>query len=426
MNNRKNPLLEFLAACCIFSVFLDKAVRGTLAFDLYYSYIFFILFLIILIANTGRIVFPPRWFMAGTGFIFLVSLFVIIINDMMSFSYWKQVFGILFTSIVYYNVLHYYRFDIRRVFRLYLRFAYWVALFGVFDNILHITGIHITKKIQTGALQFREFSIMGEPFFLALALTPAVTYYLCFLRYAWKKRKTQFIIILLCYFLTYSSIAVAGFILSSFFALYINDYFSARRGKLLLLPMITFPLILVINILINNVNLINARFTDTTELFLTTELKTNEAGTSNSSTFALYSNFIIARDSFLQDPLFGSGLGSHPLIFQETFLKYFSSDLMAAYGAQNQQDANSKFLRLLSETGLIGLCLFLFAFFKFFIPKRSIRWVPKDWIVINYSIFVYMILCLIRNGNYINIGFFLFFFIYYFTWKMANRLLIKR
>ncbi|MEO8583056.1 MAG: O-antigen ligase family protein [Flavitalea sp.] len=262
---------------------------------------------------------------------------------------------------------------------------------------------------------------MGEPFFLALALTPAIAYYMMSFKKTWKENKFRLTIIFLCYIVTYSSIAVTGFVLSVFFALYFNDYFNIRKNRLVLAPFLIVPIVLIVNFAINNVQLINARFTDTSALFLSSELKTSEVGRANASTFALYSNYIIARDSFLKDPLFGSGLGSHPLIYKETFLKYFPSLYLDRYGSQNQQDANSKFLRLMSETGIIGLFLFLFIFFRFFASKKKmITNELKELGAINYSIFVYIFLCLIRNGNYINIGFFLFLFLYYLTWKIIN------
>jgi hypothetical protein len=283
-------------------------------------------------------------------------------------------------------------------------------------------GIHLlTVAHWSGGLQYREYSIMGEPFYLALALTPAIGYYLCYFNRTWKEEKFRFIIVFICYALTYSSIALAGLGLSVFFALYFNDYFNIRKNRLLLAPILLLPVIFFANFLINNVKLINARFTDTTALFLSAGLKTTEAGSSNASTFALYSNYIIARDSFLNDPLFGSGLGSHPLIYKETFLKYFPSVYMDRFGPQNQQDANSKFLRLMSETGLIGLILFIAVFIKFFASKRKmITTELRELGAINYSIFIYILLCLIRNGNYINIGFFLFLFLYYISWKIIT------
>ena len=415
---KRTTIVEFLAICCIFSVFLDKAIRGVYAFDLYYNYIFFILFLLALVLKGGEIALPPRWFLVGASVIFLCSLFTLLVNNMLGFAYWKQVFGIAFTSIVYYNTLFVLKFDIKRIFGYYLKFAYWVALFGVIDNILHLAGIHITKVLLFGPFLYREYSIMGEPFYLALALTPAVAYYIANFGRTWKKERFRFLIVLACYIITYSSIAIAGLGLSIYFALYLNDFFNIRKNRLILAPLVIIPAIVLIKLLVENVHLINLRLIDTRNLFLASGLQIKEAGQANSSTFALYSNYIIARDSFLKDPIFGAGLGSHPLVYEESFLKYFPSTYLEAFGAQNQQDANSKFLRLMGETGIVGLVLFFIAYIRFFAKKsKMITENLKEYGSINYAIFIYIFLCLIRNGNYINVGFFLFMFMYYVSWK---------
>lgn len=417
---RGKSLVEILAILSIFSVFLDKAIRGVYAFDFYYSYIIYFLFLFALVLQKGQVASPPKWFLRGFLIIFFCSFFILLITNMLAFEFWKQVFGILFTSFVFYNVLFVFRFNVRVVFHHYLNLAFWVALFGVVNNILHMIGIHLTDSIRSGLL-YRESSIMGEPFYLALALTPAITYYSTYFYRTWRGQKFRFVILCLCYLITYSSIAVAGMTLSVISAMYLNDYLNIRKNRLILAPILILPIGLFVNFLIQNVNLINARFTDTTKLFLSAGLQTSAAGKSNASTFALYSNYIIARDSFLKDPIFGSGLGSHPLIYKETFLKYFPSGFLERYGAQNQQDANSKFLRLMSETGIVGLFLFLFIVIKFFAPKsKMVTDELKELGAINYAIFIYIVLCLVRNGNYINVGFFLFLFMYYMSWKIIN------
>lgn len=419
--NRKTTVVELLGILCIFSVFLDKAIRGVFAFDFYYNYPIFFLFLAALVVQKGTIVFPPRWFMIGCLVIFTCSFLILTINNLLGFEFWKQVIGIMFTSIVYYNVLFLFRFDVKKIFGIYLVFAYWVALFGVVDNVLHIAGIHLTTALPLGNFLYREFSIMGEPFYLALALTPAIAYYIAFFNRTWKFHKKQFVVILVCYLITYSSIAIAGLVLSVLFSLYLNDFFNLKRNRLIIAPIIIIPLAFLLNVVIDNVNLINVRLIHTRDLFFSDGLNVQAAGRSNSSTFSLYSNYIIARDSFLKEPLLGAGLGSHPLIYKQTFLEYFPSVYLDMFGPQNQQDANSKFLRLMGETGLVGLVIFFMAYFRFLIRKRKVVTNElKDMAAINYAIFVYILLCLVRNGNYINVGFFLFMFIYYLTWKHVN------
>lgn len=423
MKRKKHSFTQWLGIACIFSVFLDKAMRGTgLPFDFYYYYPIFILFLLAQIFQTGKLAMMPRWFNLGLGIIFISGFFVSWYNDLLGMEYLKQVIGIIFSSFVYYNVLYVFNFNIRELFEKYLTIAFFVALHGVVDNLLHIAGIHLTPYIISGPLQVREYGIMGEPFYLAMALTPAVVYYLCYFKRTWQTGKFRLIILLLCYLITYSSTAVFGICLGVFFSLYLNDFFSLRKSKVVLAPLLIIPAFLLISSLIDNVDLINARFNDTTNLFFSSGIDVEQAGESNSSTFALYSNYVIARDSFLENPLFGSGLGSHPLIFEETFLKYFPQSYLDGYGAQNQQDANSKFLRLMSETGLIGLALFLWFVIRNTASKSKFTDVfSKELGAINYAACTYIILGLIRNGNYVNIGFFLFFFLLYYSNKQIER-----
>lgn len=413
----KLDLLQKIALPCIFSIFLDRAVRGVgLPFDFYYYYIAFVIFLLAMVLNRKAIAAPPAWFNNSIGLLFVCSLGVTWYNQLLGFELFKQIFGIVFTAVTYFNVVRIYNFNVSKIFAYYLIFAFWVALFGVFANALHIAGIHITKVYHESGFRYREAGIMGEPFYLAMALTPAVFYYTCYFKATWKNAKFRYLTLLLCYIVTYSSSAVFGLGLSVLAALYLNGYFSIRSNRFVLIPLVTAPVIILIVLLINNVSLINKRYNDTTSLFLSDEIDVREAGKSNSSTFALYSNYIIARESFINNPLFGSGLGSHPLIYQKTFLKYFPPNYLKGYGAQNQQDANSRFLRLMSETGIVGLALFFAAMMAFRAPRSAIvNETTKELAVINYAILIYLILGLIRNGNYINIGFFLFFFLYYYS-----------
>jgi len=425
MKNQSPPLdiTQKLAVLCIFSVFLDKAIRGAgLPFDFYYYYIVFIAFLVSHLYQNRKIFLPPRWFNLGFGAIVIAGFFVTLYNGLLGFELLKQVGGIVLTSLVSYNIFVTLRFDVQRIFQYYLFFAFLVALHGVLDNFLHMAGIHLTPYSVVAPFIIREYGIMGEPFYLAMAITPAIGYYTCYFQRTWKQKKFQYLILLTCYLVTYSSTALIGIGFSVFFALYLNNFFNVRSNRFVFAPLIIIPIVLVIINLIDTISLFNKRYYDTTSLFLSKEIDVKEAGKSNSSTFALYSNYVIARDSFLKNPLFGSGLGSHPLIYEKTFLKYFPPNYLKGYGPQNQQDANSRFLRLLSETGLLGTTLFILAVLVFFVPKSAIQSAAgKEFAAINYAVFIYIALGLIRNGNYINVGFFFFFFLYYIT----NRLLVN-
>ena len=143
--------------------------------------------------------------------------------------------------------------------------------------------------------------------------------------------------------------------------------------------------------------------------------------TLNSSTFALYTNYIIAENSFLRNPTSGSGLGSHVINYENTFTDFFDEIFLETYGSFNKQDANSLFLRLMSEMGLVGLFLIFLFVFKFFLSRKWLQY-PKlaPIVLMNQGIFIMMILRLIRTGNYIGNGFFFFFFLYWASWKVIT------
>src|SRR5215218_422801 len=103
--------LEVLGMLCIFSIFLDRAIRGVLPFDLYLNYPIFVVFIVAVIGHLGGLAFPPRWFNWSLFALFGISLINILFSGLLGFDFVKQVFGILFTSIVYYNVLYVFKFD---------------------------------------------------------------------------------------------------------------------------------------------------------------------------------------------------------------------------------------------------------------------------------------------------------------------------
>ena len=142
----------------------------------------------------------------------------------------------------------------------------------------------------------------------------------------------------------------------------------------------------------------------------------------NTSSFALYSNFIIAKAAFNEYPLTGTGLGTHEANYKKYFSKFFDKDFVIRYGVFNTADANSLFVRLLSETGLMGLGLFFTFLFKNALWRKGYNDNElRDYTLINQSIFIWFLVRLIRTGNYFGNGFFLFFFIYFITKKIVDK-----
>ena len=115
-------------------------------------------------------------------------------------------------------------------------------------------------------------------------------------------------------------------------------------------------------------------------------------------------------ENFKSNFMFGSGIGSHPVAFD----KYSLAKGIKVYGFNlNGADANSMLLRLISETGLFGVILFLTIIIKCYV-KRDENHDTYHWIVSN-SILVMILLNLFRQGHYFLNGFPFFVILYYFN-----------
>jgi hypothetical protein len=142
----------------------------------------------------------------------------------------------------------------------------------------------------------------------------------------------------------------------------------------------------------------------------------------NLSTFALASNTFVTARVLETHPLTGNGLGSHLLSHRSYIgdvpgVALFES--MILHGRQtmdqlNAADANSLFLRLLSETGLIGLGLVIV-----FIARY--RAAPGGEAgAINRAVLVYFFAKLLRAGHYFSPEQFFFVFAYCLTGRRAE------
>jgi O-antigen ligase len=127
----------------------------------------------------------------------------------------------------------------------------------------------------------------------------------------------------------------------------------------------------------------------------------------------LYNNYYIAKENFKRNPLFGTGLGSHPIAFDKYSLTKSSDVIQITF---NKADANSMFLRLLSETGLYGVIFIIYFLVRhYFWRGKSAD--DENWIISN-ALAIIIILYLLRQGHYFLNGFPFFLWLYYYTWKI--------
>jgi len=141
-------------------------------------------------------------------------------------------------------------------------------------------------------------------------------------------------------------------------------------------------------------------------------------GQTHGSSFILYNNYVVAMQNFKTNFVFGTGIGSHPIAFE----KYSIAKNIKIWGFNlNSADANSMLLRLISETGLFGVIIFLFIIIKCYV-RRDTMHETYHWLVSN-AILIMMLLNLFRQGHYFLNGFPFFVMLYcfnYFSYKQSR------
>lgn len=410
------------------SIFLDAYIfaRGRLPFDFYYYYIIYFVYILNYIKKKKPIKLFERWFLISILILFTGSIIGGLDQGVLGFGFVKQVIGFVFSSIAYYSFIRFNDFNLQKVFDYYLKVAFWVAAFGIFEEFGKLGGFAgLFKHYKTVKLGFhRVWSIMGEPYFLAVVLIPALFFYgaKIFGNREYKDRSLtiKFLVILTGTLFTFSS---AGFMAIGFMAIIIGwekGFFSLKKGRILLLPIFASLLYFTSDYIFSNFYELRTKLTETFTSFFG-DVSQSEVEDMNTTSFALYSNYVIALESYNNNPLFGSGLGSHSASFDKFFKEIFGSDMLVRYGELNKYDANSLFIRLLSETGILGLAMFFLFVFKFRLKRKHLAISEiANLAIINHGVLILFIVRLVRTGNYIGNGFFFFFFLYYYTHKQVK------
>lgn len=391
------------------SIFVNSFVFFKDPFEFYFGYLIFIVLLPVFVFRYGvnRHLF----------FIFLILLIAGVINIAIGNNtpalFIKVFLGLVMSYLFYYYVVLEYNFNIEQLFKWYLKGAYFVSLIGLFQFISFQVGFTpgydftwILNKwglVLGGNFGIRVNGIFAEPTYLASTLSAAffVSVFNLFRKENYGITKFQGAMIITVYVLSFSGLGQTGIFLTMIF-LAVN--FGLIRYVIILIPVGIF----LFNVLYSNVKDFRERYDGLVGLFSGAEFK---LGKTHGSSFILYNNFQVTKKSFKTNFLFGTGIGSHPVAFEKYSLakgfriKGFNS---------NSADANSMLLRLISETGLFGVILFLYIVFKCYVSRN-----PEDethhWLISN-AILVMILLNLFRQGHYFLNGFPFFVILYYYNY----------
>ena len=322
--------------------------------------------------------------------------------------------------LFFYYLLNHVTFNVKYLFYWYCRFCLllsFIALIQLISFSLNFkTGYDYSwllnkwGVVRGGLVGIRLNSIISEPTYLASILSPAL--YVSLSNIVSKKNiilnKYESSLIIIVVILTTSTIGYLGLLFSLLFV--------TKTIRLRFIIFGFFLSIISFNIAYKYANEFKIRVDAAKGLWLDNNFHISNT---NTSSFVLFNNLHVAKENLSTFPIFGTGLGSH----ETAFKKHTLTKTIISYDFEfNVKDGNSLFVRLCTETGLIGLFSVLFLIFKGFIYRSKYQ--NEDLyinVVISQSIFILFVLVLIRQGNYMLNGLPLLFLIYYYNFREYNK-----
>lgn len=408
--------------------------KGVLPFEFYPGYIPMIILLFIFIFKYK---FPIQTLYIILPLLITGLLNVYLDNNTVA-NLLKILVNIAINLIFYRYVMHYYGYDIKRIFSIYLKFAFVVALLGLVQWISYLikftpgydwrTFFTLNKwMLSPGGIGLRINSTFSEPSYFGTTMAPAffISFYELIMNRPKFLSKTKSLIIAIAYVLSFSSLA--------FFGVFLSVILIAANYGLIRYVLVAIPVVIGLYFIAYNQSKdFKARVDGTKALFIDNIIENELAGNMkhyarvykvsrilpkiHGSSFVLYNNYHVAFENFKQNPFFGSGLGSHEIAFKKYKLNY----LLAGIYEFNSADANSMFLRTLSEVGLMGVVFVFFFVYKFYVSKSLTIKEDDDYWIISNALLILILIQLLRQGNYTYGGFFLFAWMYYYNYVVYS------
>ena len=350
--------------------------------------------------------------------IFLILLIVGIINilfDNNTVELFLKVFtGMSLSYFFYYYVIVQFEFNVEQLFKWYLKGSYICSLIGLYQflgfkfgsinwyNLSRFIPFNKWGLTYSEGGNLRINSIFCEPAHLASILSAA--FFISLYNLTQKEsvfiNKFKSIVIIIVYILSFSSLAQTG-ILVAILLLFLS--YGILRYILVVVPL----LLITFNFIYANVPEFRQRYDSSIALIQGEKFI---LGKTHGSSFILYNNYVVASENFKTNFLFGTGIGSHAFAFN---IYSLSKDIEQKGFDSNSADANSMFLRLMSETGLFGIIIIFYIIITGYV-KRDPKRLTYHWLISN-ALLLMILLNLFRQGHYFLYGFPFFVLLYYFN-----------
>ena len=425
-------MLNKLIDLGIFSIlFFSVIILFKTPFEFYLNYIPLILLLIVFIFKYR---FPTQIFYIFVPLLIFGLINIFFEND--TFADFLKIYLNIFLGVLFfYYVFEYYDRDVEKFFSIYMSFSVIACIICIIQlisfNIGFKYGFHYSYLgfnkwglAKGGFFGLRISGFFSEPSYVASTIGPAffISIYNLFFRAAYFINRNKSILIVITYLLTFSSVAYLGVF---FVVILLLINYGIVRYLVFAVPAV----FIIFYYLYSNVDEFKLRVDGVSALYIegilekegTSESqggvmqqishKINILGKIHGSSFVQYNNFVVAKENFVRNPLFGSGLGSHGIAFE----KYNLNSFMGNEYKNNSSDANSMLLRIISETGLYGI-VFMFLFIKNnYIKKNPDNEISDYHWLISNAVLIIILLQLARQGNYAYGGFMAYMWLYYYT-----------
>lgn len=356
--------------------------------------------LLIVVAKRIRI---NREFALMLSFLFLHTCMCVLLGNDTFFLAFKQLAGIT-VSYAFYRTIVNDKQDALDAFMIYKKFSIWIAAFALIQQVAfytHISVIYDLRWLVNGQLApansvFRSSTLFQEPSECALILLPMA--FLAMYSFWGKSKqkieplisKKEAIILLLGYVATFSSAGYIG-IFIGIILIWVEYKHNPKQIIIFVLGVIVFITAY------SRIGDFSERINDTLALISD---NTRNLATANISSQTIIINLKIALKSFVSSFGLGGGIGSHPISYEKFIGELPVANVVFFF---NKEDANSLFLRIMSELGAFGIA-YVSLFFVRFWPKRngSLESIFQSMCV------TYFLLRLLRYGHYFNNGLWLF------------------
>lgn len=420
---------SFIRKIILFFLLLDNLYLPiNLGFDFRVVYLVYLFYSVYTVLTNKKVLVNKNVITFSVLFV-IVSLTTSLIKQTPITLVVKQTILIYISLLVSYILINHYKFSLQNLFKDYIKLIYFASIIGLLQLISQNIGftygatfnyLGFDKGYYKMLPNSRIQSWFYEPSFLVYAFMPVVFIAVCrFFKLTTIISLSRALIIVVVFLLSRSSIGYLG-LLIAFIIVTTYKYSILKNPRVI---GVTGVLFLLLSYSIYKIPDVKFRVDDTVKLFFDTNISGKDIDAINLSTYAFFSNYKITLKTLKNNPFIGTGLGTYEYNYDKYLTTEIPQSSYRKFYKINRSDANSMLFRLLAEVGFLGVLIFMYLLFrtriKLSFDVKHTQQTINLWMISN-SIFVLILIRLLRQGHYTMLGFTLFLLMYFYAYKQFN------